>query len=133
MRRVLVCGGRGYSNRAHLFGFLDGLHAHRQVSVVISGRCPTGADFLGEEWAQARGIEVSPFPAPWSDITAPGARVKTRRDGTQYNALAGFWRNQRMIDEGKPWVVVAFPGGSGTADMVRRARAANVPVIFPCA
>jgi hypothetical protein len=34
-----------------------------------------------------------------------------------------------MIDEGKPELVIAFPGGSGTADMVRRARAANIPVI----
>jgi hypothetical protein len=33
-----------------------------------------------------------------------------------------------MLLEGKPDLVVAFPGGKGTADMVRRARKANVPV-----
>jgi len=27
-----------------------------------------------------------------------------------------------MLDEGRPTLVVAFPGGRGTADMVRRAR-----------
>jgi predicted Rossmann-fold nucleotide-binding protein len=38
-------------------------------------------------------------------------------------------RNQQMIDDGKPDVVIAFPGGSGTADMIRRAEAAGVKVI----
>jgi predicted Rossmann-fold nucleotide-binding protein len=38
-------------------------------------------------------------------------------------------RNQRMIDEGKPDLVVAFPGGSGTADMVRRAKRASIEVM----
>jgi hypothetical protein len=34
---------------------------------------------------------------------------------------AGPLRNQRMLDEGKPDLVVAFPGGGGTKDIVRRA------------
>jgi len=42
---------------------------------------------------------------------------------------AGPLRNQRMIDEGRPDLVVAFPGGKGTADMVRRAEAAGVKVL----
>jgi hypothetical protein len=34
-----------------------------------------------------------------------------------------------MLDEGRPTLVVAFPDGRGTADMVRRARGAGVEVI----
>jgi UDP-N-acetylmuramoylalanine-D-glutamate ligase len=34
-----------------------------------------------------------------------------------------------MLDVGKPDLVVAFPGGRGTADMVRRAKEAGVEVI----
>ena len=41
---------------------------------------------------------------------------------------AGPLRNQRMLDEGKPDLVVAFPGGGGTKDMVRRAVKAGVSV-----
>jgi len=33
-----------------------------------------------------------------------------------------------MLDEGKPDLVVAFPGGGGTKDMVRRAVKAGVSV-----
>ena len=41
---------------------------------------------------------------------------------------AGPLRNQRMLEEGKPELVVAFPGGGGTKDMVRRAVKAGVSV-----
>jgi len=33
-----------------------------------------------------------------------------------------------MIDEGKPDLVLAFPGGRGTDDMVRRAEKAGIEV-----
>jgi UDP-N-acetylmuramoylalanine-D-glutamate ligase len=35
----------------------------------------------------------------------------------------------RMLKEGKPNYVVAFPGGPGTRDMVNKAKAAGVPVV----
>ena len=37
-------------------------------------------------------------------------------------------RNQRMLDEGKPDLVVAFPGGGETKDIVTPAVKARVPV-----
>jgi hypothetical protein len=41
---------------------------------------------------------------------------------------AGPLRNYQMLEEGKPDLVVAFPGGGGTKDMVRRAVKAGVSV-----
>jgi hypothetical protein len=46
----------------------------------------------------------------------------------KHGRAAGPIRNQRMLDKGKPDLVVAFPGGRGTADMIRRAERAGVPV-----
>ncbi len=48
----------------------------------------------------------------------------------KYGKSAGSIRNQQMIDEGKPDLVVAFPGGFGTKDMVRRAKKHNIEVII---
>lgn len=42
---------------------------------------------------------------------------------------AGPIRHQRMLDEGMPDLVLALPGGRGTADMVRHATLAGVEVI----
>ena len=51
-------------------------------------------------------------------------------DWKKYGKSAGPLRNQRMIDEGKPDLVVAFPGGVGTADMISRAKAYNISVLY---
>jgi hypothetical protein len=50
-------------------------------------------------------------------------------DWAKHGRAASPIRNQQMLDEGRPNLVVAFPGGRGTADMVRRARSAGVEVI----
>ena len=110
--RVLVCGGRDFMDRTWLFRKLDALHSSRSVTMVISG-CAPGADTLGIEWAESRGIEVVRFPADWNT----------------HGRAAGPIRNQQMLDEAKPDLVVAFPGGRGTADMVRRAKAAGIELI----
>ena len=41
---------------------------------------------------------------------------------------AGHIHNQQMIDEGKPDIVLAFPGNRGTADMIKRSKKAGLPV-----
>jgi hypothetical protein len=64
-------------------------------------------------WAKQFGIQTLAFPADW----------KT------HGKAAGFIRNQRMLDEGKPDLVLGFPGGSGTADMCSRAERAGVRVV----
>ena len=129
LHRVLVCGGRDYSDKARLFAILD--HYHREAGsfeCLIHGAA-SGADSLAGEWAVARAVPVLPFPAVWDDLTTHPVVTRHRRDGTPYNVLAGSIRNTRMLREGSPTVVIAFPGGKGTADMVRKSHMANVPVL----
>jgi hypothetical protein len=109
--RVLVTGGRSFSNRSLLFATLDRLHADHAFTTLIHGGA-SGADRLAGEWAVSRGIPVEVYPADWQ----------------KYGRAAGPIRNQRMIAE-RPAMVVAFPGGRGTADMVRRVRQAGVELI----
>ena len=110
--RVLVCGGRDFDDRQLLNNTLVDLHAAEGIDVIIHG-CAHGADEIAGTWAHYAGIEQVRFPADW--------RVNGK--------AAGPIRNQQMLDEGKPDVVVAFPGGRGTADMMTRARRAGVRVI----
>jgi|SRR5689334_23706362 len=103
--RIIVCGGRFYEKRRHIFETLDDLHAEHRITCVITGGA-SGADSLGDRWAKENGVDRVVFPANW----------------TGRGRAAGPVRNQLMLDIGKPDMVVAFPGGTGTADMVRRAR-----------
>lgn len=111
--RVLVCGGRDYVDASTLWGALDTLRMetpHDALTIIQGGAC--GADQMAREWCQSRHVPFDNFPANWD------------KDGK----AAGPIRNQRMIDHGKPLLVLAFPGGRGTEDMVRRAEVAGVPV-----
>lgn len=105
--RAIVCGGRDYSDWEHVVRTLDAIG----VTELAHG-CASGADSLAKAWAYLRRIPTAQYPANWANGKA-----------------AGPIRNQRMLDDFKPDAVIAFPGGRGTADMVRRAQAAGVKII----
>ena len=49
-------------------------------------------------------------------------------DWEKWDTAAGPKRNQMMLDQ-KPDIILAFPGGRGTADMIARAEQAGVEVV----
>lgn len=106
--RVLVCGGRNFYDAPLLHKILS----EYPIAVVIEGGA-SGADTGAKSYAMLKGLKLETYHADWE----------------KHGRAAGPIRNQRMLDEGKPDLVVAFPGGRGTADMVRKARAAGVDVI----
>lgn len=110
--RLLVCGGRNYNDAETISMALHAVRALRgSITALIHGDA-RGVDTIAGQWARENGVPEIPFPADW----------------IAHGNSAGPIRNQKMIDEGRPHSVVAFPGGAGTADMVRRARAAKLPV-----
>lgn len=128
MVRVLVCGGRRYSDRERLYRVLDAAVERLGLTEIIHGDA-TGADKMADEWAESRGIPKRAFPAKWSDLSHPDAEVRVRADGSKYDRKAGPRRNQQMIDQARPSIVIAFPGDTGTDDMIGRANAAGIRVI----
>lgn len=110
--RVLVTGGRDFADREWLFAVLDAIHAERGIACIIAGGAK-GADMLARNWAIARRVDREEYPADW----------------WTHGRAAGPIRNRKMLTDGKPDLVVAFPGGRGTADMTSAAKAAGVEVI----
>lgn len=129
--RVLVCGGRTYGERvilsgpdaepdreraqiekATLYAVLSKFHAEAKIDVLIEGGAK-GADKWAALWAKDKGVATESYEADW------GA----------HGTFAGPMRNKIMLEEGRPDLVIAFPGGSGTRDMVRKARKAGVDVV----
>jgi hypothetical protein len=96
--------------------------------------CAEGADTIGGQWARRNGILVRERPADWDGPCGtecpPGHRRRNRR-GTDYCPLAGHRRNQQMVDEGPLlFVAASYRKSSGTADCMRRARKAGIPVLL---
>ncbi len=103
---VVVTGGRTYSDTERVFQMLDRIHKVRSIKILITGACPYGgADLLAENWAKSREVNYVGVPAKFKSLGGP----------------AGPLRNKWILDNLNPNIVLAFPGGKGTANMVREA------------
>lgn len=111
MTIALVTGGREYRDRESVNHFLDAEHAKRRFTHVITGGA-AGADLLAHEWALSRGVQTVQCVANWA----------------KHGKAAGPLRNAAMAALG-PDIVYAFPGSTGTEDMVTRAMEAGIRVV----
>ena len=97
---IVVTGGRNYRDTHHIFKTLDELHKIHPITHLLHGDA-NGVDRLCGAWAISRKIPCQAMPAQW-DL---------------HGKSAGYKRNIKMADT-KPDMLVAFPGGTGTAHMV---------------
>jgi predicted Rossmann-fold nucleotide-binding protein len=110
--KVIVCGSRDFRSPAQVWRELDRLHAEHKFTALMQGGA-TGVDGFAREWA-ARKPEVH--------------RYVCHAEWDKFGKAAGPKRNARML-EWKPDLVIAFPGGKGTTNMVEQAEAAGVRVL----
>jgi hypothetical protein len=112
VKRIIVCGSRGYHDRNKIASVLFDLAIEFDNPIIVHGYA-RGADRIANQEAQKLGLLIESHPAEW-DAFGKGA---------------GFIRNQKMADLGAS-VCVAFWDGrsSGTADMMDRARKKGIEV-----
>lgn len=115
--KVLVCGGRNFSDKDLLYATLNRVfqqHVPQVITMVIQGGS-RGADNLARNWADDMDIHSVEVRALWDS----------------FGKSAGHIRNRVMCDLLTPNdLVVAFPGGAGTKSMIRIARDNNIPVLI---
>ena len=114
--KLIVCGGRNFNDRDRVYHTLDYLHAVRAIGLLIEGGA-TGADSLAGLWATERTVPLCVVEAEWA----------------RFGKAAGMIRNRKMlrlIRRQHHDVVLAFPGGRGTAGMVRIALDAGIEVRY---
>lgn len=117
-----VVGSRNFSNFRLLTEVLD----RYNIGLIISGAAD-GADTLAVDYAKAKGIPYIEHPAAWDDLSAEPCVVKTNKAGKKYNALAGYNRNQDIVNDSD--IIIAFTNGSsGTADTIKRAKEKGIPI-----
>lgn len=121
--KILVCGGRKYGTKVVDDKIVRDIEAvkllnatldkyKKDVSLIIQGGA-AGADTLAALWAYDNGIPYKEYKAEWS----------------KYGRAAGTIRNETMLLDSTPDLVIAFPGGSGTAHMIRFARSEGYCVV----
>lgn len=108
--KAIIAGGRNYIGTPKDIEVLNYIHAQERIDTVISGGA-SGADAFGEAWAKSRFIPVRRYPADWN----------------RHGKAAGPIRNREMAAVAD--ILIVFPGGRGTQDMIRAAEARLIPVI----
>ena len=111
---VAVTGGREFADWRIIDSTLDALHSKTAISVLVQGGA-NGADDIARTWAITNTVQIAEF----------------RVTGTQWTRLgksAGPTRNRLMLEVTRPNLLVAFPGGSGTANCVKTARELGIEV-----
>ena len=99
---VLVCGGRNYKNQTKVHEVLDSIDPYPFLIIQGGAR---GADSFAKDWAEMNYVQSLTVPANWP----------------KHGKSAGILRNFEMM-LWKPNIVIAFPGGKGTAHMVSLAK-----------
>lgn len=105
--RILCCGDRNWTSISKIRTRLE---EYRNTDTTIIHGNARGADRLSAQVAMELGLKVLSFPAQWE----------------RYGKAAGPIRNQQMLDEGSPELVIAFhndiENSKGTKDMLNRAK-----------
>lgn len=112
--RILVCGDRNWTNYISIVEVISTLP---KDSIIIHG-CARGADTLAGIIAKNWKLKVLEFPAKWKE----------------FGKRAGVFRNQQMIDDGKPDLILAFhndiENSKGTKDMLKRGKKHGIKCIL---
>lgn len=124
--RIGVTGGRDFDDWNLVARVLDSL----PDSVLVHGAASGTDEMCARWWTRMLQRVDEPHPADWRRTcdSRCAHRPRTDDEGITYCPAAGPLRNQEMVDSGLDLLIV-FPGGRGTADMVRRARTAEVPTV----
>ena len=125
---IIIAGGRDFDNYELLNQkcsiVINSLIFKDNINIV-SGKAD-GTDSLGERFAKENGYNVLEFPAEWDNLNAVPCIIKVKKDGKEYNSLAGTNRNEKMAKIGN--ILIAFWDGKskGTKNMIRLAKKYNL-------
>lgn len=112
--RLLVTGSRNWCDHNLIRSALEEWKA-KGATVLIHGDA-RGADAIAAQIAADLGLQILSYPAQWA----------------KYGKKAGTLRNEQMLREGRPGVVIAFPlpDSIGTWHMVSIAKRAGIKTVI---
>ncbi len=91
MFRVIIAGGRDFSDYNLLKETMDYLLSNIKDNIVVVCGMANGADKLGERYARERGYEVMYFPADWKKYGKSAGVIRNEEMAQNADALVAFW------------------------------------------
>ncbi|MBR4407306.1 MAG: DUF2493 domain-containing protein [Clostridia bacterium] len=106
MFRVIIAGCRDYTDYKTLKEFADLMLSNTKEEIQIVSGGASGADALGERYAQEKGYSLIRFPADWNKYGRSAGPKRNKQMAQYADALIAFWDGkskgtQNMIDEAR--------------------------------
>ena len=113
-KRVVIAGCRYYNNYNEAKHYIDFCLSsiRKENNIIIISGCASGADAIGERYAEENGFKVEKYPADW----------KT------YGRSAGPRRNKRMAEISDYIICFWDEKSNGTKSMINFAKKYNKPI-----
>lgn len=110
LMRVRICGGREYNDCGRVWCELSLLHAQEPFTLVICGGA-RGVDAFALLWAETHDVPSIKCCARWDGVQAADCLIQS-------------------FEVGNPDLVIAFPGGPGTARSVTQAQSLRIRMVI---
>lgn len=137
--KVVIAGTRTFSDYPMFERFCLNLFSRFQYEFelsrndfeIVAGGA-RGADTFAITFAKKQGISNRVFMPEWSNLDVSIKKIKVDKQGKEYNALAGFQRNERMREYCKDGVLIAFWDGisPGTKEMIKESEKLGLRVFI---
>ena len=113
-KRVVIAGCRDYTNYDEAKVFIDYYLSdiRKGNKIIIVSGCASGADAIGERYAEENGFKVEKYPADWE----------------KYGKSAGPRRNKQMAEVGDYVICFWDKKSKGTKSMIDYAIKYNKPI-----
>ena len=91
MFKVIIAGSRSFSDYDLLKKHADYMLSRIQEPIEIVSGGATGADALGERYAQEKGLEIEYYPADWDKYGKSAGYIRNKQMARNADALIAFW------------------------------------------
>lgn len=91
MFRVIIAGGRDFSDYQLLRKKMDILLSEVADEIVIVCGMARGADRLGEQYAKAKDFRIDYYPANWGKYGKRAGYIRNEQMAQNADALVAFW------------------------------------------
>jgi len=114
VKKVVIAGCRDYNNYEEAKLYIDFCLSdiRKENNIVIVSGCASGADAIGERYAEENGFKVEKYPADWKS----------------YGISAGPRRNKQMAEISDYVICFWDEKSKGTKSMIDYARKCGKPI-----
>lgn len=124
--KVLISGSRSYKNYDQFKTLMEEaiikFNLDRENTIFISGKANHGADRFIIDFCKENQWYWTEFPAEWENLTKEPVKIKINSQGKEYNALAGFNRNEEMVNACNLAIFFWDNKSPGTRDSITKIR-----------